>query len=163
MTDFLTEALAKLLLFEDNTNTISPQKSLRNPRVDALIDKYGEEKAFSLVDLARNNFAALSPEQQRDLVGLDLPVADREIEGGIQGASVVPMAVAYEYGLKPAAKYIPGVNSLLPEAFRYQEGVTSPSSFGNVAAAFRGAAAGGRVLPKETEDVLRLLVQSLSR
>ena len=160
MTDPLTEALAKLILFEDSP---VPQKSLRNPRVDALVDKYGEEKAFSLVNLARNNFAALSPEQRQDLTGLDLPIADREIEGGLQGASMIPMSVAYEYGLKPAAKYMPGINSLLPEAFRYQEGVTSPSSFSNVTAAARGAAAGGRIFPKETEDLLRLIMQGLSR
>lgn len=130
-----------------------------SPQVTALINKYGEERAFALVDRARvGGMRALSPEEQSDLQGLDLPRVDREIEGGIQGLSAIPASAVYEYLAKPAARHIGPFNSVLPTGFQYQEGVTSPTSFENVRAASRGAMAGGRVLPKEIEDYIRNLV-----
>jgi len=132
------------------------------PEVERLISKYGEDGAFSLIDRARTG-GRVAESERADLVGMDLPQADREVEGGMTGLSVVPAAIGYEYGLKPAARAIPALNSILPESFQYQEGVTSDPSWGNVQAATRGALASGRVLPKAAEDWLkRAILQVLT-
>lgn len=129
---------------------------------DALRQKYGEEGAFSLIDRMRTG-GRIAPSEQPDLQGLDLPRIDRELEGGMTGIAAIPAAAAYEYLLKPAVKFsaqasqipgspMPDINPLLPEAFRYQEGVTSPSSWGNIAAAAHGALSTGRIIPKAISD-----------
>ena len=152
----LVEALKQMF-----SSSTAPQ---RDPLVDALIDQYGEEGAYYLIGRARTG-EKLQPSEQRDLRGIDdLVSADRELEGSLSGLGVIPAALAYEYMLKPVSKYSAGsdvfdINTILPEGYKYQEGVTSPSRFENVAAATRGAFAGGRVLPKTIEDMIYGLVQ----
>jgi hypothetical protein len=68
--------------------------------------------------------------------GMGDPEKDRELEGEMYG-SLLPggmglglaagLGTAYEGILKPAAENSSFINSILPEAFRYQEGVSSPS------------------------------------
>lgn len=126
---------------------------------ERLKQRYGEEGAFFLIDRLRTQgLGGLSPEERvavADIPPERLSEVDRYLEGGMGGAPFAIMAAPYE-ALKPA------IGAVAPKGSGFESGpATSPSSLGNVSAAFKGAVAGGRLLPKSITAPLASFVAGL--
>jgi len=114
-----------------------------------LASTLGDAGAFFMVDRARTGQADESELDTHlsDVGQGELTQLDRYLEGRLSGYGAVPLAAAYE-AAKPFARMLPrGVQQYVPEGFRYQEGVTSPPSLGNVGAVAQGAYDANRWIP----------------